>query len=89
MWSLTISPWTVSAGHVAHQPTTPMLRPAADRISHTALTLRMVLVTGSDSPVLSLTATKWPMPCSAGGLPVAMVVQMIGLRIGRELMRRP
>jgi hypothetical protein len=38
---------------------------------------RIRLVTGSDSPA-ELTATKWPIRCRSGVLPVAMVVQMTG-----------
>ena len=38
---------------------------------------------------LSLTATKWPMPCWSGVLPVAIVVQMTGLSSGGELRSRP
>ena len=89
MWSLTIAPRTVSAGHVAHQPTTSTVRPASDRMFHSAFTLRIWLVTGSCSPVFSFTATKWPMRCWSGVLPVAIVVQMIGLSIGLLLSSRP
>src|SRR6058998_2563568 len=50
-----------------------------------AFTRRIWLVTGNCSPVFSFTATKCPMPCSSGGLPVAMVVHRIGLSIGSLL----
>src|SRR5262249_48146606 len=54
-----------------------------------AFTLRIALVTGSCAPVRGLVATKCPMPWASGGLPVAMVVQMIGLRSGLLLGSRP
>ncbi len=82
MWSLTIAPCTASAGHVAHHPTTATFRCASDKMFQIAFTRRIRLVTGSCFPVCGLTATKCPMPCASGVLPVAMVVQMIGLRIG-------
>ena len=47
MWSLTTAPCTVSAGQVAHQPTTATLRPASETRFQTAFTLRMPLVTGT------------------------------------------
>jgi len=56
---------------------------------HSAFTRRMRLVTGRSSPVAGLTATKWPMPCWSGVFPVAIVVQMMGLRSGLVLMSRP
>ena len=46
-----------------------------------ALTCRIRLVTGSCSPA-ALTATKWPMRWRSGVFPVAIVVQMMGDRIG-------
>ena len=49
---------------------------------HSAFALRISLVTGSGSPGRSSTATKWPMPCWSGVLPVAIVVQTTGLSRG-------
>src|SRR5262249_25023791 len=67
------------AGQVAHQPTTPTLRPASEAISQSARTFRIPLVTGRAAPVFGLTATKWLMPWASGVLPVAIVVQSTGL----------
>ena len=67
----------------------PPSAPPSERMFHSAFTRRMRLVTGSCSPVCGLTATKCPMRCWSGGLPVAIVVQMIGLSSGGLLRRRP
>jgi len=76
-----MEPRIVSAGHVAHHPTTAADRSLSDRMFQSALTWRIRLVTGSCSPA-ALTATKWPMWWASGVLPVAIVVQITGERRG-------
>ena len=88
MRSLAINPLTWSAGQVAHQPATRTRRPASDQISQSALTLRAPPFTGAWPPPGASTM-KSRTPCSSGGRPVAIVVQMIGDSSGGSARRTP
>ena len=72
----TTPPGIASAGQLAHHETTAVRRPAFAAMFHSAGTRRTVEETGT-SP-LGEGTTKSVMPCTAGGLPVAMLVQMTG-----------
>src|ERR1017187_5529169 len=80
--SETKKPFTFSAGHVAHQPTTPTVTPFADARFQIAGTLRDRPEIGSFARVFGSSSSKSSTPWSTGVRPVATVVQMRGEDIG-------
>src|SRR5258706_15587454 len=81
-------PLTSSAGWVAHHPTTPTLRPAAEARFQTAGTAREAPEIGAFCPLFGSTSWKSSTRCRSGPTPVAIVVQMTGERIGTKLVIR-
>ena len=80
--SETKKPFTFSAGHVAHQPTTPTVSPFADARFQIAGTFRDRPEMGSRARVFGSSSWKSVTPWSTGVRPVAIVVQMSGEAIG-------
>src|ERR1022692_653820 len=85
--SETKKPLTFSAGHVAHQPTTPTFSPFALATFQMAGTFRDQPEIGSRARVFGSTSWKSAMPWSTGDRPVASVVQMRGEIIGFTVSR--
>jgi hypothetical protein len=74
--SETMTPSMVSAGQVAHQPTTMERRRSDDSMFQIAGTRRMAEETGT-SP-WAVASTNPVMPCTGGRTPVATVLQITG-----------
>src|SRR5664280_2859012 len=85
--SETKKPLTFSAGHVAHQPTTPTFSPFALATFQMAGTFRDQPEIGSRARVFGSSSWKSAMPWSTGDRPVASVVQMSGEIIGFTVSR--
>ncbi len=82
------NPLTASAGHVAHQPTTPEVSPFAEATFQIAGPVRERPETGRDDPVATSNSWKSTTPCSGGVRPVAIVVQRSGEARGRYVSSR-
>jgi len=75
-----MKPFTSQAGHVTSQPMIPTSRPAPPITSQKALARHMLLENGVlwNSAAAPFSFTKPEIPCSSGGFPVAIVVQITG-----------
>jgi hypothetical protein len=80
--SVTITPFSGSAGHVAHQATHALFRLASLSMFQRAMVFREVLRMGAGFPVFESINRKSRIPCSEGAFPVAMEVHSSGESMG-------
>ena len=73
-----MNPFTVSAGHVTHQPTKPTVRSLSEKKFQSAPTRRSVDGVGIIPLCPGTRAMKCKTPCLSGSLPVAIDVQSTG-----------
>ena len=89
VWFETIAPRIGSAGCDAYHPTTFERRPHCVRMFHSAFARRLVLAVVRMPAPSGSGSVNPSTPCASARLPVAMVFQRIGERIGRVVARLP